>query len=173
MKHISQYPTQYVRPTPRHIMYIFDGPWAMIDNFAPTPVYVDIGFEEREYRTSEHAFAAAKASTKKRHDTIAKAVDPGEAKMRGRSRTHTKLRPDWEDVKADVMWRILLAKFSQNPEATDILMATGDSLIYEGNTWDDRVWGVTEERVGKKGSGVWVGQNILGAMLMEIREFGR
>ena len=170
MKHISQYPTQRVTPTPRHIMWIFDGPWSMIDNFALTPVQVDIGRGERSYRTSEHAFAAAKAKTKQGHDMIANSLHPGMAKALGR---RTVMWPDWEDRKADLMWRVLLAKFAQNPLATDVLMATGDSLIYEGNSWDDRVWGVTEERIGKRFSGVWVGQNILGEMLMEIRGLGR
>lgn len=173
MKHVSDYPVQRFRPTAQHIMYIFDGPWSMLDNFASTPVTVDIGFGIQTYRTSEHAFAAAKASTQTGHYRIAGAIDPGMAKMLGRK---TKMRADWENVKADVMWRVLLAKFAQHPLATDILMATGDSRIYEGNTWYDQVWGVTEEFTGKKaakGSGVWVGQNILGEMLMEIREIGR
>jgi ribA/ribD-fused uncharacterized protein len=170
IKHIDQYPVQRVLPTSQHIMWIFDGAWSLIDNFAETPVVVDIGRGERAYPTSEHALAAAKARTKAAHDKIAGSSWPGAAKALGR---RTKLRADWRDVKADVMWRVLLAKFAQNPEATEVLMATGDRPIYEGNVWEDQVWGVTEERHGKKRSGVWVGQNILGEMLMEIREIGR
>ena len=40
-----------------------------------------------------------------------------------------------------------------------MLIQTGDSVLIEGNTWGDRVWGVCNG----------VGENRLGRILMKIR----
>ena len=70
------------------------------------------------------------------------------------------LRHDWEKVKFDIMYEICKAKFSQNAELKDKLLATGDEYLEEGNTWGDRIWGTVN---GK-------GQNNLGKILMRVRE---
>lgn len=145
------------------IIWIFAGRWRMLDNFAPTPVMVDIGHGRQLYPTSEHAFAAAKASGKAQHDVIAGARNPGSAKALGRS---CDLRKDWEDVKFEVMWQVLLAKFDQHPECVKLLRETGEREIYEGNTWGDEVWGV----VYHPQDGLYWGRNGLGEMLMEVRD---
>lgn len=164
MKKSSDYPIVDVRPQddPSGIYYIFSGEWSIIDNFAPTPVIVDVGFGKIEYATSEHAFAAAKARNRIDHDKVAGCLNTGGAKAIGR---RIELRHDWEDIKFAIMWRVLLNKFSQNGEAAMTLINTEDRVIYEGNTWADRIWGVTSS-----GSGFMRGQNALGFMLMEIRE---
>ena len=173
MKTILDNPEQVIQdPGPDHIMWIFDGPFRLIDNFAPTPVVVDIGHGRMHYQTSEHAFAAAKSATRKGHDYIAARTSPGAAKGAGRA---CQLRPDWEECKWDVMWRVLLAKFDQNPDALAVLKATGDRPIYEGNYWDDRQWGVTQAMPRSDGyytspKTTWMGRNGLGQMLMEIRQ---
>lgn len=51
------------------------------------------------------------------------------------------------------------AKFTQNPNFADKLLATGDAHLEEGNTWGDRIWGTVN------GSGA----NRLGIILMQIR----
>ena len=157
---LLNYPTQRHVPGPTDIMYIFTGEFALIDNFALTPVRVNVGFGPQHYRTSEHAFAAAKAMHKAQHDGVQRQVDPGRAKALGRK---VVLRPDWEEVKFDMMAMILSAKFEQNPDALAVLKSTGDRLIYEGNNWADRIWGVTQE------GPLWVGRNALGVQLMELR----
>lgn len=162
MRTINDYPTQHIRPTPDHIMWIFSGEWCLIDNFAPCPVKIDLGYGERIYETSEHAFAAAKARLPKDHDRIANARGPGAAKNLGR---RCPLRPDWEDVKFEVMWRVLIAKFQQNPKAWEVLQRAGKRPIYEGNTWYDAIWGVLELKDGS-----WKGRNALGQMLVELRD---
>lgn len=160
MKTIADYPLQTVTPTADHIMWIFSGKWSLIDNFAPTPVTVDIGYGEQWYATSEHAFAAAKANNSTTHNIIAGSPSPGTAKSVGR---RVLLRPDWEEIKFETMWKILCAKFDQNPEARQVLLETGRRPIYEGNTWSDEVWGVVQ--VGS----IWRGRNALGEQLMELR----
>lgn len=162
MKTVKDYPTQVVYPTAEHIMWIFTGKWCIIDNFALTTVLVDIGHGMKEYPTSEHAFAAAKALYPTVAERIRKAKDPGTAKYMGRECT---LRPEWEQVKFQVMWHVLKAKFAQHPQAVAKLLETGTRPIYEGNSWEDQVWGVT-----KVNNGCWKGRNALGEQLMEIRK---
>ena len=147
------------------IVWIFTGPWRMIDNFAETPVrYLD-----KRWPTSEHAYAALKAATRSEQERIRKAKSPGEAKMLGRM---TPLRKDWETVKFAIMWDILCAKFAQSEVARSVLMATRGRDIVEGNTWNDRIWGMTADPVADfdKYTGTITGQNALGKMLMAIRD---
>lgn len=56
--------------------------------------------------------------------------------------SHVRLRPDWEHVKTGIMKEIVRAKFSQNQELAQRLMATGEKIIVEGNTWGDVYWGM-------------------------------
>ena len=72
------------------------------------------------------------------------------------------LRADWEDVKLSIMEDIVRAKFTQNEDLKQLLLATGDLVLEEGNTWHDTFWGVdvkTQE-----------GENHLGRILMRVRQ---
>ena len=70
------------------------------------------------------------------------------------------MRSDWNEIKVQVMREILYAKFSQNPELKQKLLATVTDYLEETNTWYDTFWGVCK---GK-------GENWLGKLLMELRE---
>ena len=72
------------------------------------------------------------------------------------------MRPDWDDVRLNIMYDIVLAKFAQNPHLAEKLLATGDAELEEGNTWNDRFWGVCPPGSGD-------GENHLGKTLMRIR----
>lgn len=75
-----------------------------------------------------------------------------------------KLREDWDEVKCDVMYKALHAKFTQNEYLKDLLMSTGDKEIIEASP-RDAYWGW-----GKDKKGV----NMLGKLLMKLRtELGR
>ena len=64
---------------------------------------------------------------------------PGKSKGVGR---RVPLRPDWEEVKVGIMEEIIRAKFTQHPELAAMLLATGEKVLVEGNTWGDTCWGV-------------------------------
>jgi len=115
-------------------------------------------FEGRIYPTSEHAFQAAKTNQEHEKDGIAGAFTPGLAKKLGR---RVKLREDWNEVKNDVMYQVLKAKFSDK-RLRQKLIDTGDMELIEGNTWGDCYWGVDIN------SGI--GENHLGKILMKLRE---
>lgn len=60
------------------------------------------------------------------------------------------------------MEEVVRAKFTQNEDLKALLLATGDSVLEEGNTWHDIFWGV-ETRTRK-------GENHLGRIMMQVRE---
>lgn len=128
----------------------FSGEYRFLSNFWPVPSFVGL--------TVEHYFAAAKTEDPEERAKVLGAKSPGLAKRLGRSVT---LRPDWDDVKIETMYRLVHMKFTHNDVLAEKLLATGDEELIEGNTWGDTFWGVDLE-TGE-------GENHLGKMLMEIR----
>lgn len=115
-------------------------------------------YVERDGKTLEHRFAAAKTTDLEQKALIFSQKTPGMAKKLGKK---VSLRPDWDEIKRDLMWDLLLKKFMTNTFARKYLLATGDAIIQEKNTWNDRIWGVNLQNQG---------QNLLGMGLMYVRE---
>lgn len=119
------------------------------------------GFEldGKWWMTSEHYFQAQKFCGTEYEEIIRLLDNPMKAAEMGRNR-ELPLRADWEQVKDDIMRKAVLAKFTQNDEIKNVLLSTGRETIVE-NTSNDYYWGC-----GKDGSG----KNMLGIILMEVRE---
>jgi ribA/ribD-fused uncharacterized protein len=134
----------------------FHGEHYFLSNYSGFPAQ----FEGRPYPTVEHAFAAAKTLDKDLRQRIAQVSSPGEAKRMGRQLA---LRPDWEEVKLEIMKRLLQSKF-EAPALRQRLLATGDEPLIEGNTWHDMIWGICTcpRHHGQ-------GRNLLGATIQEVR----
>ena len=135
----------------------FQGEHEFLSNFAAS----EIEFEGIVFPTVEHAFQAAKTLNMTKRKEIAALPSPGHAKRAGRS---VELRPDWEEIKTDVMMTGLRHKFAI-PELRAKLLATGDEELMEGNTWHDNTWG---NCVCQKCQNT-PGRNMLGMLLMELR----
>lgn len=129
----------------------FRNEYFFLSNFYEAPVI----FDNIRYRNNEAAFQAQKCIYINERKKFSE-LDPSAAKKLGR---RVKLRPDWEDVKVDLMRKIVFAKFTQNPNLTVDLLNTKDEELIEGNTWGDRIWGQVNGE----------GQNLLGKILMEVR----
>ena len=136
----------------REVVDTFFGVFQFLSNFYPCEAVYD----GVTYPTAEHAYQAAKTVDKKKRLKVAACKTPGDAKRQGRK---FRLRPKWESIKADIMREILWTKFA-NPRMAELLLATRDGLLLEENNWGDRFWGVVDGD----------GQNVLGNLLMEIRE---
>lgn len=132
----------------------FQGEYRFLSNFFPSPLEVD-GIR---YGNAEAAFQAQKVLSEEEKREFSD-LPPNVAKRKGR---RVSLRPDWEEVKTEMMEKIVRAKFEENPELTRRLLETGDAELIEGNSWNDRCWGV-DLRTGK-------GENRLGLILMKIRQ---
>src|SRR6266487_3371173 len=111
----------------------FKGRYFFLSNFYP-------GGSE----TNEHLYQSEKAQWPDDRQWVLESPTPNIAKRRGR---RVQLRPDWEDIKNEVMKRLLVMKFEHGDLAKK-LRNTGDEELVEGNTWGDHYWGV-DARTGK------------------------
>ena len=135
--------------------YSTSDPFGEFSNFADAPIDLD----GQRWPTVEHYFQAQKFLDKAYRSKIRKTSSPMQAARLGRDRSQ-KLRPEWESIKLGIMRRAVMAKFDQHPELKEILIATGDAKIIE-HTANDTFW-------GDGGNGL--GKNMLGRILMEVRE---
>ncbi len=124
----------------------------------------DIVMDGMTYPSVENAFQAAKTLSQRERESFL-FCSAAQSKKLGRSIT---LRPDWEDVKIPVMRVLLFQKFLMNP-LRDQLLFTEDAVLIEGNEWNDTFWGMCYA----KDAGELVGRNVLGQLLMEVREHYR
>lgn len=136
----------------------FEGDYDFLSNFSPVPVMLD----GVRYPTVEHAYQAAKTLEPGEREKIRHASTPGLAKKMGR---RLEKRPDWADLKVDIMRDLVRQKFEEQPDLKKRLLATGETELVEGNTWHDNFWG--ECRCARCESSP--GQNWLGRILMEVR----
>lgn len=77
----------------------------------------------------------------------------------------------WNGVRQIVVYEGLLAKFSQNKDLQEKIMATGNAVLAECAV-KDNIWGIglsmnDPDRLDKL---KWKGQNLLGYTLMMVRE---
>lgn len=129
--------------------------YGCFSNFSAHPIFL----KGKSWRTTEHYFQAQKFADTKHEEELRLVASPMVVARMGRSRQRP-LRKDWETVKDDIMREALRAKFTQHKDLKEILLETGDALIVE-HTKNDRYWGD-----GGDGSG----KNMLGKLLMELRE---
>ena len=123
-------------------------------NFARWPIV----FKGKTWPTSEHCFQAMKFEDKAVQERIRNAATAQAATDLGRNRKF-KIRRRWDQLRDSIMYEIVLAKFTQHPELTRLLLATGEARIIE-HTENDSYWGD-----GGDGSG----KNKRGKILMKVR----
>lgn len=137
-------------------------PYGCFSNLAPYEIELD----GERWPTTEHYFQAQKFPSWPDLQEAIRTTPADEAKFIARlgrwkyeGPKYAKLRPDWEQIKDDVMRRAVLRKFEMHKDIRQILLDTGSALIVE-NAPKDYYWGI-----GSDGSG----QNRLGKILMEAR----
>lgn len=135
----------------------FSGEYRWLSNFWPEPA--------RGGLTNEHFFQAEKSYDPEERAFVMRSKSAGVAKRRGKMLT---LREDWEAVKDTVMLSGLRNKFYLDADLRAKLIATGDEVLVEVNTWGDRYWGV-EKNIFDDGTEIMLGQNMLGILLMQVR----
>lgn len=129
----------------------FKGDYRWLSNFERCSIY----YKGILFKSAEAAYQAQKTlNIQARH--IFSKLDAREAKSLGKALI---LRPDWDDVKLEVMEEICRIKFNL-PEFRGKLLATRDITIIESNYWGDTFWGVCDG----------VGENHLGNIIMKIRD---
>lgn len=122
-----------------------------------------IEFEGETFATSEHAYQAGKARKKAVRDWLMNAPSPSLLAMAAHGLYYWDVAPGWSTSKFDRMRGVLRAKFDQHPDLKALLLSTGSARLVEAATVDNevnRLWGEVNG----------VGKNMLGTLLMELRD---
>jgi len=128
----------------------FKGQHRFLSNFFESSVI----YEGILYRNSEAAYQAQKCIKDEYKLNFTK-LNAKDSKILG---SQVKLREDWDEVKDEIMYEIVLQKF-RSTAMYSLLKSTGEQELVEGNSWGDTYWGVC------KGEG----KNKLGKILMRVR----
>lgn len=123
----------------------------------------DIVFEEETFATSEHAYQAGKARKPAVKKWLMEAPSPSLLAMAAHGLYYWDVAPGWSSTKFDRMRAVLRVKFTQHDDLRELLLSTGDARLVESATVDNevnRLWGEVNG----------VGRNMLGILLMELRD---
>jgi ribA/ribD-fused uncharacterized protein len=99
-------------------------------NFSRHPFQLDY----KVWPTSEHYYQAMKFEGTKHVEEIRLMATPRMAADAGRERTRP-LRRDWDEVKDDIMFACVMAKFAQNDKIKQILSGTIPEMAYDSCRW--------------------------------------
>lgn len=77
----------------------------------------------------------------------------------------------WEKMKVDLVLQGNLAKFSQNKVLREYLQHTKDKIIVKSSPYD-KIWGIglAKDHENALKPELWQGENLLGFVLMEVRD---
>jgi N-glycosidase YbiA len=128
--------------------------YGWLSNSAPYAISLD----RKMWYTAEHYFQAQKFHDEMVQRQILKTRSADEI-IRIASNPKLRVRRDWDEVKLDFMETAVRAKFTQIPDLKMLLLGTGDAVLIQH--CDDRYWGDGGDGTGK---------NLLGIILMEIRD---
>lgn len=133
----------------------------------------DFIIDGRRYCCAEQFMMAKKAELFKDYETlkeILKATSPKRIKELGRQvRNFEPSR--WNAYKTGYVRQANLAKFSQKQELRDFICGTRGKILVEASPYD-RIWGIGMYESNKKSvdPSSWLGTNLLGFILMEVRD---
>lgn len=130
----------------------FKGEYAFLSNFYKRPVV----YEGITYGSTEAAYQAQKCSTDGQKLEFTK-LTPSQSKQRAKI---IAVRDGFYEDNMQIMYDLNMYKFTTYADLKEKLLATGDKLLIEGNTWGDRFWGQVRG----------VGENYLGIILMLVRQ---
>lgn len=140
--------------------------WGVFSNFAHTPLTV----AGKKYDTSERLYQVMKMATPEARDAVYNSLK-GNPKILARkiaSSYPEQIRPDWASIIVDVMKFCLVTKYEQSKDFRDALDSSKGMIIVEDQTSFPKknadTWGV------KLVAGKYVGPNLLGRLLMELRD---
>lgn len=143
--------------SPKEIrFYRASGQYGFLSNLFKRPME----YEARTFTCSEAAYQFGKPVKTEVAEWLVSAPAPHLCAAAAHALFSFDISPDWNRVKVDRMREVLKEKFLQHKDLQALLLETGNAtLIEESKT--DAFWGI-----GKTGKG----KNMLGVLLMEIRD---
>lgn len=138
--------------------------WGIFCNFAPAPIVID-GIT---LRNSEQLFQLMKFQDAEAIIDVYSANNP---KMTTKKWEKTHRRSDWGKMVIDAMKFCLVKKYEQSEEFRKKLQeSAGKYIVEDQSTFSKKqpdAWGV------KRHDDLFVGPNLLGRLLMELRDTGK
>ena len=136
----------------------FFGPNRFLSNFWPAKIVLD----GVEYPSVELAYQAAKWKPESR-EYFQNCTELESIDYNRKNKPDGYLPEVWKEKNFEIMKGLVYQKFDKkvNPENYKKLIETSDKYLEEMNWWNDLYWGTNKEGEGK---------NILGKLLMEVRE---
>jgi len=125
------------------------GPFACFGRTHVAPFHLD----GVEWQTVEHYYQAAKTDDPEVKEMIREAETAAEAMRIGQV---LDVRPDWEEIRDDVIRRAYYAKFKAHKKWRRILISTHGTPLHDASPRKHPYWGVK-------------GKDRLGQILMEVR----
>jgi ribA/ribD-fused uncharacterized protein len=135
-------------------------PYGFLNNFYPSRFFL----YSRWWKWVEAPYQAMKTIDYRDWDKIQRAETPRDARNLGQT---VAMHDSWNTIKIEVMYQCCLAKFTQNRELMEQLLATDNEELIEDSVQNsdpahrDSFWGN-----GPDGSG----ENNLGKVLMRVRK---
>ena len=141
-----------------------DEEWGIFSNFGHTPLVV----EGVTFDTSERLFQLMKFKDEEPVKAVYNAINP---KMTTKHWEKTHRREDWGKMIIDAMKFCLTQKYEQSKEFRQELERSKGKFIVEDQSGfrkkEPDAWGVKQQE------GNYVGPNLLGRLLMELRDTGK
>lgn len=130
---------------------------AELSNYFQSPFVDD---DNIEWSSAEHYYQAQKFLDDATREYVRVQKTPRKAHDAGTERRPSGIRPDWDDMRTEVIYRAMRWKFRQNPACEEALLETKDKRLVL-NDPDNSFWGN-----GSDGNG----SNHLGRILETVRK---
>jgi ribA/ribD-fused uncharacterized protein len=141
-----------------------DLPFGWLGNMFGSP----IEFNGLTWRTAEALFQSMRFNDPALIALCLHASSPFGLKLKLKQHKHEMIIAPKSHEDVDNMRKVLRLKFSQHPDLSIQLIATGNAILIEDvsarKSGNSKFWGAYLD------NGYWIGENMLGKLLMELRE---
>jgi len=154
------------------IIFFFgiEGEKGYLSNWFPSKLKLVFQNKEYDFENVEQAMMAGKAMLFNDIESFNKILNKSNPKtVKSLGRKVKNFDPElWDKYKKIIVKMAVKSKFTYNKDLQDKLISTGDKYLAEDSPWD-KVWGIGTKSLKLKESKKWPGENLLGIILMEIR----
>ena len=167
-KNYPQYYSWNEYPADKTISFCeVDGPWGILSNFGRTPLVVD----GVEFYSAESLFQVMKFSDPEARKAVYALKGQG-LKMKAKHYEKTAgVRSDWGEIIVDALKFCLVTKYSQSKEFRTALEKTKGFAIVEKQANPRKRADTYSAKLTPDGK-TWSGPNLMGRLLMELRDNG-
>lgn len=153
-------------------VFFFGGTKGLPNSYLSNWYPCDFVVNEIQYNCVEQFMMACKANVFGDNDTLLQVMDTAMPSAQKRLGKQVRGFTDevWDQWKEKVVYQGCMAKFEQNLDLKSKLLGTKGKTLVEASPYD-RIWGIgmSETDPDRFNEGKW-GQNLLGKMLMRVRE---